>query len=172
MMTRKIIRIVHAAAILLAAPSGLFVAGQSLAQTTSSQKGAAAISHAIGPFDVKLTPQDDKTEPTLGRMTIDKQYHGDLEGSGKGQMLTAATEIKGSGVYVAVERFAGTLKGRSGSFSLHHTGVMTRGTPNLTITVVPDSGTGQLAGIAGRMNITIAADGKHSYDLEYTLPTQ
>lgn len=87
-------------------------------------------------------------------------------------MLTAATDIRGSGVYVAVERVSGTLKGRSVSFSLHHTGVMTRGTPNLAITVVPESSTGELVGISGKMNITIAVDGKHSYDLEYTLPTQ
>ena len=85
-------------------------------------------------------------------------------------MLTAATNTKGSRVYVAVERFTGTLNGRRGSFSLHHTGVMTRGTPNLTITIVPDSGAGQLEGIAGKMSITIAVDGKHSYDLEYSLP--
>ena len=102
-------------------------------------------------------------------MTIEKQYHGELEGSGKGEMLTAATNTKGSRVYVAVERFTGTLNGRRGSFSLHHTGVMTRGTPNLTITIVPDSGAGQLEGIAGKMSITIAVDGKHSYDLKCSL---
>ncbi|MBZ5682982.1 MAG: DUF3224 domain-containing protein [Acidobacteriia bacterium] len=125
---------------------------------------------AHGSFDVKLTPQsDDKSDPTFGRMTIDKQIHGELEATSKGQMLTAGTEVKGSGVYVAVERVTGTLKGRSGGFTLHHTGIMTRGTPQLTITVVPDSGTGDLAGIAGTMTITIT-DGKHFYDFDYTLP--
>lgn len=127
--------------------------------------------HATGTFDVKLTPQtDDKNaDPSLARMTIDKQFHGDLEGTSKGQML-AAGDPKTSGVYVAIEKFNGTLKGRSGGFILHHTGLMTRGVPQLSITVAPESGTGQLAGVAGKMTINIAADGKHSYDLEYTLP--
>lgn len=102
-------------------------------------------------------------------MTIDKQIHGDLEGTSKGQMLTAGTAVTGSGVYVAIEKVSGTLHGRKGTFILHHTGVMTRGAPQLTITVVPDSGTGELEGLTGRMMINIA-DGKHSYDFEYTLP--
>jgi Protein of unknown function (DUF3224) len=130
------------------------------------------VNHASGPFEVRLTPQDDKIDASLGRMSIDKQYHGGLEGTGRGQMLTASTDVKGSGVYVAVEKFTGTLKGHSGSFTLHHTGVMARGAPELKITVVPDSGTGQLAGIGGKMTINIAPDGKHSYDFEYTLPEQ
>jgi hypothetical protein len=119
---------------------------------------------------VKVTPQDDKSgDAALGRMTLDKQYHGDLEAAGKGQMLTAGTEVKGSGAYVAIERVTGALRGRAGSFVLQHSGTMTQGVPQLTITVVPDSGTAQLAGIAGKMNIIIAADGKHSYDFEYTI---
>lgn len=127
--------------------------------------------HASGAFDVKITPQSDKdADPALGRMSIDKQYHGDLEGTGKGQMLTAGTDVKGSAVYVAIEKFNGTVKGRNGTFVLHHTGIMTRGVPQLSITVVPDSGTGQLAGITGKMTINIAPDGKHSYEFEYTLP--
>jgi hypothetical protein len=133
------------------------------------QKGPA-MNHATGTFDVKLTPQtDDKSDPGLGRMTIDKQFHGDLEGTSKGQMLTGMTEVKGSAGYVAIEKVTGTLKGRSGSFILQHTGIMNRNVPQLTITVVPDSGTGQLAGLAGTFTIKIA-DGKHSYDFEYTLP--
>ncbi len=128
--------------------------------------------HATGPFDVKVTPQDDKSDdPLFGRMTIEKQYHGDLEGTGKGQMLTASTAVKGSAGYVAIEKVTGVLKGRTGSFALQHSGTMTQGAPHLTITVVPDSGTGQLKGITGTMDIRIA-EGKHSYDLEYTLPTQ
>ena len=128
------------------------------------------MNHATGTFDVKLAPQtDDKSDPSLARMTIDKQFHGDLEGPSKGQML-AAGDPKTSAVYVAIEKFNGTLKGRSGTFILHHTGLMTRGVPQLTISVAPDSGTGQLAGITGKMTINIAADGKHSYDFEYTLP--
>jgi hypothetical protein len=127
--------------------------------------------HATGPFDVKVTPQDDKSDdPLLGRMSLDKQYHGDLEATGKGQMLTAGSSIKGSGAYVAIEKITGTLQGRTGSFVLQHSGTMTQNMPLLTITVVPDSGTGGLAGISGKMTIIIATGGKHSYDLEYTLP--
>ena len=135
-----------------------------------SQKGAGMSKHASGTFEVKLSPQEtaDKVEG-LGRMSIDKQFHGDLEGTSKGEMLTVGTAVKGSGVYVAVEWVTGTLHGRSGRFSFHHTGIMTRSEPSLSVTVVPDSGTGQLAGLAGKMTINIA-DGKHSYDFEYTLP--
>jgi Protein of unknown function (DUF3224) len=128
------------------------------------------MNHASGTFDVKLTPQpDDKAEgSTLGRSSIDKQYHGDLQGTAKGEMLTALTGVKGSAGYVAIERVSGTLHGRTGTFVLQHTGTMTRGVPQLTITVVPDSGSGQLAGITGTLTIAIA-DGKHSYDFEYSL---
>lgn len=127
---------------------------------------------ATGTFDVKVTPQasDDTGEgASVGRMTIDKQFHGDIEGSSKGEMLTAMTAVKGSAGYVAIERVTGSLRGRKGTFAVQHTGIMTRGTPSLTITVVPDSGTDQLAGLAGKMAIVIAADGKHSYEFDYTL---
>jgi hypothetical protein len=103
-------------------------------------------------------------------MSIDKQFHGELEGTSKGYMLSsAATVVKGSGGYVAMERVTGTLKGRSGSFVLQHSGTMNRGVPQLSVTVVPDSGTGQLTGLAGTMTIKIDA-GKHSYEFEYSLP--
>ena len=126
--------------------------------------------HVTGPFDVKTTPQDDKSpDPLLGRFLLDKQYHGDLEGTGIGQMLTAGTQVKGSGAYVAIEKVTGTLKGRKGSFVLQHMGIMTQNLPQLTISIVPDSGTDELKGITGKMIINIAA-GKHSYDLEYMLP--
>ncbi len=150
----------------------MIFAASILAQTASSNpKEASMPAHATGSFDVKVTPQDDKSEdPLLGRMSLDKQYHGDLEATGKGQMLTAGSAVKGSGAYVAIEKVSGSLQGRTGSFVLQHTGTMTQNTPQLTITVVPDSGTGQLAGIAGKMTIVIATGGKHSYDLEYTLP--
>ncbi len=124
-----------------------------------------------GTFDVKLSPRppdDNAQDATLGRMSIDKQFHGDLDATSKGQMLTAGTAVKESAGYVAIERVTGTLGGRSGSFTLQHSATMTRGVPQLTITVVPDSGTGQLAGLAGAMMITIV-DGKHFYDFEYTL---
>jgi hypothetical protein len=136
------------------------------------QKGTAMATHASGTFEVKVTPQvpDGKFEDaTLGRMTIDKQIHGDLEATSKGQMLTAGTEVKGSAAYVAIERITGTLQGRTGSFVLQHSGTMTRGALQQSITVVPDSGTGQLVGLTGKMTITIA-DGKHSFDFDYTLP--
>ena len=150
----------------------LILASPLCAQNTNpSPKDISMPNHAAGPFDVKITPQDDKSEdPLLGRMTIDKQYHGDLEATGKGQMLTAGTAVKGSGAYVAIEKVDGTLHGRTGTFLLQHAGTMTQGAPQLLITVVPDSGTGQLAGIAGKMAIKIAEGGKHSYDFEYTLP--
>jgi hypothetical protein len=133
-------------------------------------KGALMTNRVSGPFDVKMIPQEDKTVDGVTRMVLDKQYDGDLEGTGKGQMLTGGINANKSGAYVAIEKFTGTLHGRSGSFVLHHTGIMTRGTPDLTILVAPDSGTDQLAGISGKMTINIAADGKHSYDFEYTLP--
>lgn len=129
------------------------------------------MNHASGTFEVKLVPQtDDKNgDAGLGRMTIDKQFHGDLEGTSKGQMLTGMTDVKGSAGYVAIEKVSGTLKGRTGTFILQHTGTMNRGVPLLTITVVPDSGTGQLAGLSGNFTVKID-EGKHSYEFEYTLP--
>jgi len=148
---------------------------QSSARTPSAdtiQEGKAMPTHASGTFEVKLNPQpsDDKVgDPTIGRMSIDKQFHGDLEGTSKGQMLTAMTDVKGSAGYVAIERITGTLHGRNGTFALQHTGTMQRGAPQLSVTVVPDSGTGQLVGLAGKMEIKIV-DGKHSYEFEYTLP--
>jgi len=149
----------------------MLVASAPAQAQSPSPKEAVKIMHATGPFDVKVTPQDDKSDdPLLGRMMLDKQYHGDLEATGKGQMLTAGSAVKGSGAYVAIEKVSGTLQGRTGSFVLQHSGIMAQGAPQLTITVVPDSGTGGLAGITGKMTITIAAGGKHSYDFEYTLP--
>jgi hypothetical protein len=128
------------------------------------------VNHTTGTFEVKVTPQagDASIDGDIGRMSLDKQFHGDLEATSKGLMLAAMSSVKGSGGYVAMERVTGTLKGRNGSFVLQHIGTMTRGVPQMTVTVVPDSGTGQLAGLAGTMTIKIA-DGKHSYDFDYTL---
>jgi len=126
---------------------------------------------AGGTFDVKLNPQahvDSIGDPTVGRMSIDKQFHDDLEAASKGQMLAVMSDVKGSAGYVAMERVSGTRHGRSGSFALQHNGIMTRGTPQLSVAVVPDSGTGKLIGLAGTMTITII-DGKHLYGFEYTL---
>ncbi len=140
--------------------------------TTSSHKEGTVTQTAVGPFDVKVTPQDDNSgDPFLNRMLLDKQYHGDLEAIGMGQMLTAGTAVKGSGAYVAIEKVSGALKGREGTFILQHTGTMNQNKPDLMIVIVPDSGTAELAGIVGKMKINIAPDGKHSYELEYTLPS-
>ena len=131
------------------------------------------MSRANGPFEVTLKPlpmDNDPGSEMLARMSIDKQFSGDLEATSKGQMLTGGTAIKTSAGYVAIELVTGTLKGRKGSFILQHNGVMNRGAPSLVITVVPDSGTEQLEGIRGTMAIKIDG-GKHSYELNYTLGT-
>ncbi len=127
---------------------------------------------ATGTFDVKITPQASDLAPEgphLGRMSLDKQFHGDLNGAAKGEMITAAgITVKESAAYSAVERVTGTLHGKKGSFALQHTGVMDRGKPSLTITVVPDSATGELAGLTGTMAIVI--EGKqHSYVFDYVI---
>jgi hypothetical protein len=132
---------------------------------------AAMATRARGTFEVKLTPRapGEGEDPSLGQMSIDKQFRGDLEGTSVGQMLTAGTGVEGSAAYVAIERVIGALDGRKGTFVLQHSGTMTRGAPQLTIAVVPDSGTDELVGLAGSMAI-IMAGGNHSYELEYTLP--
>jgi len=122
--------------------------------------------HAAGTFEVKLTPQPD--DSPVGRMTIAKEFHGDLEAASVGQMLASMSEVKGSAGYVAIEKLTGTLHGRAGGFVLQHRGVMNRGAAELSVTVVPDSGAGDLVGIKGSMNIIIEA-GKHSYEFDYTL---
>jgi hypothetical protein len=127
---------------------------------------------ARGTFEVKTTPRVPDGEPeALGRMSLDKVYRGDLEGTGRGEMLTVMGSVAGSAAYVAVEVVRGTLAARRGAFALQHRGVMTRGAPDLTVTVVPDSGTEGLAGISGRLGIEIR-DGKHFYELDYELPTE
>ena len=126
--------------------------------------------NAIGTFEVKVAPlAEDKGEgSSLGRMSLDKQFYGDLEATGTGEMLTAMTEVKGSAGYVAIERVSGTLQGRKGSFVLLHRGIMTGGGQELSLTVVPDSGSGELVGLAGKMEIKIT-EGQHFYEFEYTL---
>jgi hypothetical protein len=134
-------------------------------------KGPIMSTHAKGSFDVKMTPvSEDKTESsTIARMTNEKQFHGDLEATSKGEMLTAGTAVKGSAGYVLIERVTGTLQGRKGTFVLQHSATLTRGAPQQIITVVPDSGSDQLVGLAGSMTIEIK-NGKHFYDFSYTLP--
>ena len=135
------------------------------------KKSEAVSDRAAGSFDVKATPQKPDTQiaraANLGRLTIDKRFHGDLEGTGKGEMLASQSDVPGSAGYVAMERVSGTLKGRSGGFVLQHSGTMTRGTPVFSVTVVPDSGTGELRGISGRMTITVGADGAHTYEFDF-----
>lgn len=135
----------------------------------SLKKETSMTQHATGTFEVKMTPADDKSDDkSLGRMTISKAWHGDLEGASVGQMLSGGDVTKGSAGYVAIEKFTGTLNGRKGSFILQHSGTMTRGVGQLTITVVPDSGTDQLNGISGKLGIKIE-NGKHSYEFDYSL---
>jgi len=124
---------------------------------------------ATGAFEVKIVPQEDRAIQMLSRMTIDKTFHGDLEATSQGQMLAASTAIPHSAGYVAIERVEGTLHGKRGSFVLQHSATMNKGEPTLLIHVVPDSGTGELTGLSGKLNI-IMTDGKHSYELEYKLP--
>ena len=127
--------------------------------------------HATGSFEVKVTPQKPDTQvaraANLGRLTIDKRFHGALEGVSKGEMLATHTEVEGSAAYVALERVTGKLNGRSGSFVLQHSATMVRGKPASSVTVVPDSGTGELRGLSGKMIITIAPDGAHSYEFDF-----
>ena len=126
---------------------------------------------AKGPFDVKLTPQGAATDPTaVGRFSLDKTFHGDIEGTSAGEMLAVRTAVGGSAGYVAIERVTGTLAGRAGTFALQHWGMMDKGAPDLKVTVIPDSGTGDLTGLAGTMTIDIQPGGKHFYAFTYTLP--
>lgn len=137
----------------------------------SGMKGAASV-HAEGSFEVKIAPQADDAGTGLGRMSIQKTWHGDVEATSRGDMLTAMGAGEGSGAYVAVERVTGTVGGRKGSFSLVHRGVMAAGRQELSITVVPGSGTDELQGLEGTVSIRIDPDGKHFYVLAGTLPGQ
>jgi hypothetical protein len=140
--------------------------------SAQAQKGSAVVKHAAGEFDVKITPQKDEGigDPTIGRMSVAKQFRGDLEGASGAQMLTGMAEaVKDSGTYVAIERIRGTLQGRKGSFAVWHAGTMDRGKQSLIITIIPDTGTEELTGITGTMTIDIK-DGKHFYGIDYALP--
>jgi len=115
---------------------------------------------------VKLVPE--ASDEYIARMSIDKKFQGDLDAVSKGQMLSTSTETEGSAGYVAMERVSGSLYGRRGTFVLQHSGTMNRGASQLTVSVVPDSGTGELVGLEGRMTIIIT-DGKHFYEFDYTI---
>ena len=144
---------------------------QAQAQGTPAQE-TAVTTRATGPFEVKMAPLATHADPpVLGRMSLDKVYHGDLEATAAGEMLAAMTPVEGSAGYVAIERVTGTLAGRTGTFMLQHNGLMNRGAPSLVINVIPDSGTGELEGLSGTMMIIIEG-GAHSYQLDYTLPAR
>jgi hypothetical protein len=162
--------------ILVAISAALAVTPSARSQPTPVTQAAVVpetSQHATGPFDVKVAPQPPEEtagSPSISRMLLDKQFHGDLEATSKGTMLAAGSGAKGSsGGYVALEIVTGTLQGHTGTFILQHSATMTRGTPALSITVVPDSGTGQLVGLTGKMSIDIT-NGKHTYTFDYTLP--
>jgi hypothetical protein len=155
----------------LASAAGVATKLPVAAQNVTAQ-GEVKMQKAVGTFSVKMQPQgslDSEPSTALARMTLDKEFAGDLAGVGKGEMLTAITGTKGSAGYVAIERFAGTLHGRKGSFVFQHSGRMNRGAQQLAIDVVPDSGTAELAGISGALKINIV-DGQHFYEFEYSVP--
>lgn len=138
--------------------------------TPTLARETVVTTRATGPFDVKMAPLDTHADPpVLGRMSLDKVYHGDLEATAAGEMLAAMTPVEGSAGYVAIERVTGTLAGRTGTFLLQHNGLMNRGAPSLVITVIPDSGTGELEGLSGTMMIVIE-NGAHRYEFDYSLP--
>jgi hypothetical protein len=142
-----------------------------LAIPLAAQKDPDMTQHATGSFDVKISPVDPAfkfDENPIGRFSLDKHFHGDLEAASQGEMLSGGTPAKGSGGYVAIERVSGVLHGRSGTFLLMHTGTMQNGAYQMNVTVVPGSGTAQLAGLSGSMQIIIK-DAKHSYGFSYTL---
>ena len=137
---------------------------------TSQKESSTVTQHATGTFEVKITPQDDKSDDaSMGRMTFDKQWTGDLSGNSKGQMLTGGDLKTGSAGYVAMEKVTATVKGRKGTFIFQHSATMNAGQADLNITVVPGSGTEDLKGISGKLSIKIES-GKHFYDFEYTIP--
>jgi hypothetical protein len=136
----------------------------------SEEKEVDTKRHASGTFEVKMTAQPAaENAAIIGRFSLDKVFFGDLEGTSLGEMLAIGTEVAGSAGYVAMERVSAKLNGRDGSFALQHSGTMNRGLAELSVTVVPDSGTGALIGLSGRMEIKIT-DGTHFYEFDYTLP--
>jgi hypothetical protein len=151
----------------------LIVGDSSSAENKSkpTQPVTRMTNHISGLFDVKMSPQvaAENEEASIGRMLLDKKFHGDLEADSKGQMLAHMTSVKGSAGYVAMEKVIGSLQGRKGSFVLQHSGTMNRGEATLLLTVVPDSGTEELEGLSGSMTITVT-DGKHYYGFDFELP--
>jgi hypothetical protein len=126
------------------------------------------MAHATGEFEVKMTPHPAEDESGIGRYTIDKKFQGDLEGTSRLEMLAVGTAVEGSAGYVAMEKVNATLLGLTGAFALQHTGTMSRGTAQLSVSVVPDSGTGELEGLTGHMTIKVEG-ARHSYVFEYSV---
>ena len=157
---------IRAALLFLLLVSLLRIAG------AGQQKEPPMTHHATGTFEVKVAPIDPAfkfDDNPIGRFSLDKQFHGDLDAVSQGEMLSGGNPAKGFGGYVALERVSGTLHGLTGTFLLMHNGTMQNGAYHMNVIVVPGSGTGQLTGIDGAMQIIIK-DGKHSYDFTYTLP--
>lgn len=152
------------------ATAWLFASLQLLAPAIAASP--AAMQRVSGVFDVTMSPAappEHAGRTQTARMLLDKQYFGDLAAKGNGEMLSAVTDTKGSAAYVAIERVSGTLHGKAGTFVIQHSGVMSGGAQQLAISIVPDSGTGQLEGISGTMAIRMV-ERKHFYDLDYRLP--
>src|SRR5215510_5756497 len=153
---------------------GLTLAGLAISGRGDQVPGKSTLKEvtmtARGTFEVKVTPQprDDSAGGPFDRLFLDKQFHGELEGTSKGQMLATTKAVEGSGGYVALELVTGKLNGRRGSFILQHKGTMSKGAYKIDVTVVPDSGTDELSGITGTMTIIIEGS-NHSYNFEYTL---
>jgi Protein of unknown function (DUF3224) len=142
-----------------------------LASASTTAQNGVHLMHAHGPFDVKIKPLDPYNKDdgaALSRMSIDKQFHGDLDATSKGEMLATMDKTTQSGGYVAIERVTGALGEKKGSFVLQHSSTMTRGQPQQNVSVAPGSGTDELVGLSGSMIINIAADGAHSYEFEYS----
>jgi predicted DNA-binding protein (MmcQ/YjbR family) len=162
----------------LAAPKTLseraYREAEQRAPAKKSRTASAKPRVASGSFQVEMKPQREPLAAqgvSLGRLALNKRFEGDMVGVGVGEMLTAMTATQGSAGYVAIERFTGTVHGREGSFVFQHSGSMARGTQSLSIAVVPDSGSGELLGLAGRFTLRIE-QGRHYYTFEYTLPTR
>ena len=127
------------------------------------------MANAKGTFEVKLTPEQDASgESIVGKMSIDKHFQGDIEGTSRGLMLMAGTAVQGSAGYVALEKVTASIDGKSGTFYLQHNGIMNRGEGSLKVVVIPDSGTEELTGLGGSMSIKIE-DGKHYYEFDYQI---
>jgi hypothetical protein len=170
----KMVRTILALSLLAISPFGEWTAHAQSGTATINRKVGVTM-HGTGTFAVKINAveaPDLAKDAGLACLTIDKVFSGSLEGTSKGEMLTGGAESTGAMAYVALERVTGKLDGRVGSFLLMHNAVMLKGVPSsgvMQITVVPDSGTAELAGLTGKMIITIEG-GKHSFDFEYQLP--